>query len=66
MARAASPDLAKKIPQTKAIHFYRNVFNHVPTTKVCEISHMLKTIYAQESREAAQEKAVTVVADLRR
>jgi putative transposase len=48
------------------VHFYRNVFSHVPTTKVREISHMLKAIHAQESREAAQEKAATVVEDLRR
>lgn len=48
------------------VHFYRNVFSHVPTTKVREISHMLKAIHAQESREAAQEKAASVVADLRR
>jgi putative transposase len=33
---------------------------------VREISHMLKAIHAQESREAAQEKAASVVADLRR
>lgn len=48
------------------VHFYRNVFSHVPTTKVREISHMLKAIHAQESREAAQEKAATVAEDLRR
>ena len=48
------------------VHFYRNVFSHVPSTKVREISHMLKAIHAQESREAAQEKAATVVQDLRR
>lgn len=48
------------------VHFYRNVFSHVPSTKVREISHMLKAIHAQENREAAQEKAATVVEDLRR
>ncbi len=48
------------------VHFYRNVFSHVPSTKVREISHMLKAIHAQESRQAAQEKAATVVEDLRR
>ncbi len=35
------------------VHFYRNVFSHVPPTKVREISHMLKAIHAQESPEAA-------------
>ncbi|MBB4232983.1 transposase-like protein [Rhizobium mongolense] len=39
------------------VHFCRNVFSHVPTTKVRETSHMLKAIHAQESQEAAQEKA---------
>jgi transposase-like protein len=48
------------------VHFYRNVFSHVPTTKVREVSHMLKAIHAQESRQAAQEKAAVIVDDLRR
>ena len=48
------------------VHFYRNVFSHVPSSKVREVSHMLKAIHAQESREAAQEKAGTVLAALRR
>lgn len=51
-----------------ALHgaFYRNVFSHVSKTKVREISHMLKAIHAQESREAAQEKAAMIIEDLRR
>ena len=48
------------------VHFYRNVFSHVPATKVREISHMLKAIHAQESRKAAREKAATIVEELRR
>jgi putative transposase len=48
------------------VHFYRNVFSHVPSTKLREISHMLKAIHAQESREAAQEKTQAVIDDLRR
>lgn len=48
------------------VHFYRNVFSHVPSTKVREVSHMLKAIHAQESRKAAQEKVATVVEELRR
>ncbi|MEY9365286.1 putative transposase [Bradyrhizobium yuanmingense] len=47
------------------VHFYRNVFSHVPSTRVREVSHMLKAIHAQESRAAADEKARTVIADLR-
>ncbi|MHC2367691.1 transposase-like protein [Bradyrhizobium diazoefficiens] len=30
------------------VHFYRNVFSHVPSTRVREVSHMLKAIHAQE------------------
>ena len=48
------------------VHFYRNVFSHVPSGKLREVSHMLKAIHAQESRAAAQEKAEAVVAELRR
>src|ERR1700685_362159 len=33
------------------VHFYRNVFSHVPATRVREVSHMLKAIHAQESRD---------------
>ena len=47
------------------VHFYRNVFSHVPSTKVREVSHMLKAIHAQESREAADNKAQAIVEDLR-
>lgn len=48
------------------VHFYRNVFSHVPSTKMREVSHRLKAIHAQESRQAAQDKADSVTADLRR
>jgi putative transposase len=47
------------------VHFYRNIFSHVSATKVREVSHMLKAIHAQESREAADQKARTIVEDLR-
>jgi putative transposase len=47
------------------VHFYRNVFSHVPSTRVREVSHMLKAIHAQESREAADKKAQAIVDDLR-
>ena len=33
------------------IHFYRNVFSHVPAAKVRDVAHMLNAIHAQESRE---------------
>ena len=32
------------------VHFYRNVFSHVPSTRVREVSHMLKAIHAQEQK----------------
>ena len=51
--------------QRCTVHFYRNVFSHVPKAKVREVAHMLKAIHAQESREAASEKAGAVVASLR-
>jgi transposase-like protein len=47
------------------VHFYRNVFSHVPSTKVREVAHMLKAIHAQESRAAASRKAAEVVAELK-
>jgi transposase-like protein len=31
------------------VHFYRNVFSHVPNAKVKEVARMLKAIHAQES-----------------
>ena len=51
--------------QRCTVHFYRNVFSHVPATRVREVSHMLKAIHAQESREAADHKAQAIVEDLR-
>ena len=51
--------------QRCAVHFYRNVFSHVPRTKVRHVAAMLKAIHAQESRAAALAKAADVVAALR-
>ena len=51
--------------QRCVVHFYRNVFSHVPSTKVRAVAHMLKAIHAQESRQAAARKAAEVVAALR-
>jgi putative transposase len=51
--------------QRCAVHFYRNVFSHVPHTKVRHVAAMLKAIHAQESREAALAKAADVVEALR-
>jgi transposase-like protein len=43
--------------QRCVVHFYRNVFTEVPSTKVKEVAAMLKAIHAQEDREAALAKA---------
>jgi transposase-like protein len=51
--------------QRCAVHFYRNVFSHVPRGKMREVAAMLKAIHAQESREAAEGKSVDVVKKLR-
>ena len=46
------------------VHFYRNVFSHVPAGKLREVALMLKAIHAQEDLPAAQRKAAEVVARL--
>ncbi|MDJ0947142.1 MAG: IS256 family transposase [Kiloniellales bacterium] len=51
--------------QRCVVHWYRNAFSHVPSSKMREVSLMLKAIHAQESREAAQAKATEVVAKLK-
>ena len=48
------------------VHFYRNVFSHVPRNKVRQVAAMLKAIHAQEHRAAAQDKARRVVEELRK
>ena len=35
------------------VHYYRNVFSHVPNGKMKEAANMLKAIHAQESLEEA-------------
>lgn len=47
------------------VHFYRNVWSHVPSTKVRKVAAMLKAIHASEDRAAAREKATQVIAKLR-
>jgi putative transposase len=51
--------------QRCAVHFYRNVFGLVPSTKVREVAQMLKAIHACEDRAAALAKAEAVVEKLR-
>src|SRR4029078_2989721 len=40
------------------VHWYRNVFSHVPSTKVREVAAMLKAIHAGEDTVAARQQAV--------
>ena len=47
------------------VHFYRNVFSHVPRPKVREVAAMLKAIHAAEDVQAARDKARQVVSKLR-
>jgi transposase-like protein len=46
------------------VHFYRNVFSHVPNAKVNEVARMLKAIHAQESLDSARIKAADIAAQL--
>ena len=51
--------------QRCTVHFYRNVFTNVPSTKVKDVVAMLKAIHAQEDRQAALEKAHAVAEKLK-
>lgn len=51
--------------QRCTVHFYRNVFSVTPKNKMKEVSMMLKAIHAQESKDAAKEKAQQVAQKLR-
>jgi putative transposase len=51
--------------QRCTVHFYRNVFSVVPRSKGKIVAKMLTAIHAQESKEAAKEKAKAVAAALR-
>jgi putative transposase len=68
-SRGLTESAAEYLPEARwqrcMVHFYRNVFSHVPATRVREVSHMLKAIHAQETRQAADRKASTVIDVLR-
>jgi transposase-like protein len=51
--------------QRCTVHFYRNVFSHVPRGKVAEVARMLKAIHAQEDLATARDKARAVVEKLK-
>ncbi len=65
LAEAAAECFPEAAWQRCTVHFYRNVFSHVPRGKVREVAAMLKAIHAQESRAAALDKAQDVVAKLK-
>lgn len=51
--------------QRCTVHFYRNIFSVTPRNKMKTVAMMLKAIHAQESKEAAREKAEQVAQKLR-
>jgi putative transposase len=51
--------------QRCVVHFYRNAWSYVPSTKVRIVATMLKAIHASEDREAARIKTAQVVDKLR-
>jgi transposase-like protein len=51
--------------QRCTVHFYRNVFSHVPKAKVKDVALLLKAIHAQEDLQAARDKASQVVDKLK-
>ncbi len=51
--------------QRCVVHFYRNVFSHVPKSKVGDVARMFKAIHAQEDRRSAQDKSREVIAKLK-
>src|SRR3974390_1137872 len=65
LVESAAEYLPKATWKRCVVHFYRNVFSHVPASRVREVSHMLKAIHAQESRDTAEKKANAIIADLR-
>ena len=51
--------------QRCTVHFYRNIFSVTPRSRMKFVAKMLKAIHAQESKEAAREKAKQVAGELR-
>ncbi len=51
--------------QRCTVHFYRNIFSVIPRNKMKTVALILKTIHAQEKKEAAIEKTIKVAEKLR-
>lgn len=68
-----NPSMLETIPevfpdahyQCCTVHFYRNVFSVTPRNKMKVVAMMLNAIHAQESKEAAHEKAAQVTKRLK-
>lgn len=65
LVEAAAELFAEAQWQRCVVHFYRNVFSHVPKGKVAEVARMLKAIHAQEDRRSAEDKMREVIAKLK-
>src|SRR3974390_1247066 len=65
LAESAAEFFPEAAWQRCVVHWYRNIFSHVPSTKVREIAAMLKAIHASEDIAAAREKAARVIEKLR-
>ena len=65
LAEIAAEHFPETVWQRCVVHWYRNIFSHVPSTKVREIAAMLKAIHASEDIAAAREKAIRVIEKLR-
>src|SRR5262245_6011586 len=65
LAESAAEFFPEAAWQRCVVHWYRNIFSHVPSTKVREIAAMLKAIHAGEDIAAAREKAIRVIEKLR-
>lgn len=51
--------------QRCVVHWYRNAFSHVPSTKMREVALMLKAIHPQACRRVVLAKAEDVIAKLK-
>ena len=51
--------------QRCTVHFYRNVWSKVPSTKINIVVPMLKAIHSQEDGDASREKAKQVIVKLK-
>lgn len=51
--------------QRCTVHFYRNIFSDTPRSRMKAVAMMLKAIHAQESKDAAREKAAQVAEKLK-